>query len=110
MVLQKRRHGDRDVDVAVPDVARWRDHTPVLVNDTISTARTMIETICHLKRGSMQPPISVAVHGIFAGSAFSDLVAARAGRVVTTNTVPHATNAINIITGLLAHGIRAVAG
>jgi len=109
VVLQKRRHGDRDVDVSVPDVARWRDHTPVLVDDIVSTAHTMIETIGHLKREGMQPPVCVAVHGIFAGSAFSDLVAAGAGRVVTTNTVSHATNAIDI-TGLLAQGVRAIAG
>ena len=109
VVLQKLRHGDRDVDVSVPDVARWRDHTPVLVDDIVSTAHTMIETIGHLKREGMQPPVCVAVHGIFAGSAFSDLVAAGAGRVVTTNTIPHATNAIDI-TGLLAQGVRAIAG
>lgn len=109
VVLQKLRHGDRDVDVSVPDVARWRDHTPVLVDDIVSTAHTMIETIGHLKREGMQPPVCVAVHGIFAGSAFSDLVAAGAGRVVTTNTVPHATNAIDI-TGLLTQGVRAIAG
>jgi ribose-phosphate pyrophosphokinase len=109
VVLQKRRHGDRDVDVSVPDVARWRDHTPVLVDDIVSTAHTMIETIGHLKREGMQPPVCVAVHGIFAGSAFSDLVAAGAGRVVTTNTIPHATNAIDI-TELLAQGVRAIAG
>lgn len=102
--LRKVRHGE----VSIPDVARWRDHTPVLVDDIVSTARTMIETIGHLGRESMQPPVCVAVRGIFAGNAYDDLLAAGAGRVVTTGTVPHVTNAIDI-TALLAHGVQAVA-
>ncbi|MBT8314117.1 MAG: ribose-phosphate diphosphokinase, partial [Maribacter sp.] len=41
-VLQKVRHGDRDVEVSVPDVDKYKEATPVLVDDIISTARTMI--------------------------------------------------------------------
>jgi len=40
LVLQKVRHGDRDVEISVPEVARWRDHIPVLVDDIVSTGRT----------------------------------------------------------------------
>jgi ribose-phosphate pyrophosphokinase len=108
VVLRKERHGDRDVEVSIPDVARWRDHTPVLVDDIVSTGRTMIETIGHLKREGMRPSVCVAVHGVFVGSAASDLMAAGAGKVVTTNTIPHETNAIDVI-ALLAQGVRAVA-
>lgn len=108
VVLRKVRHGDRDVEVSVPEVARWHDYTPVLVDDIVSTGRTMIETIGQLKREGMRPPVCIAVHGIFADTAISDLVTAGAGKVVTTNTVPHATNAIDI-TALLAQGVGAVA-
>ena len=109
VVLQKERHGDRDVEVSVPDVARWRSHTPVLIDDIVSTGRTMIETIGHLKREGMLPPVCVAVHGVFAGTAFGDLVAAGAGKVATTNTVAHETNSIDV-TALLAAGLRIVTG
>ena len=107
LILQKVRNGDRDVRVSVPEAARWREYTPVLVDDIVSTARTMIETIGQLKREGMRPPLCIAVHGIFADNAFGDLMAAGAARVVTTGTVPHVTNAIDV-TALLAHGIRAV--
>ena len=107
VVLRKVRHGDRDVEISVPEVARWRDHTPVLIDDIVSTGRTMIETIGHLKREGMQPPACIAVHGTFVGDAFSDLVAAGAYKVVTTNTIPHETNAIDV-TALLAAAVRAV--
>jgi ribose-phosphate pyrophosphokinase len=92
----------------VPDVARWRDHTPILVDDIVSTGRTMIETIGHMKRAGMQPPVCIGVHGIFAGEAFGELMAAGASKVITTNTIPHASNAIDVTT-VLAQGIRAVA-
>ncbi|NQV22685.1 MAG: ribose-phosphate diphosphokinase, partial [Rhodospirillales bacterium] len=92
-----------------PEIERWRDHTPVLVDDIISTARTMIETVSHLKAVGMTAPVCIAVHGIFAGNALRDLVAAGASRVVTCNTIPHQTNAIDV-TPLLAQGVRAITG
>jgi len=94
----------------VPDVARWRGHTPVLVDDIVSTARTMIETLGHLQRAGLRAPVCVAVHGVFAGRAYEDLLAAGAERVATANTIPHVSNAIDV-TKLLAEGARAfVAG
>jgi ribose-phosphate pyrophosphokinase len=105
VVLKKTRRGDRDVAVSVPDVERWRDHTPVLVDDIISTARTMIETVDHLKQASMKPPVCIAVHAVFAGRAYDDLRAAGAAVVATTDTIAHASNRIEVA-GLLTAGIR----
>jgi ribose-phosphate pyrophosphokinase len=59
------RHGDRDVEVSVPDVDIYKDATPILVDDIISTARTMIETVQHLKKAGMKPPICVGIHAVF---------------------------------------------
>jgi len=103
LVLQKTRRGDREVEVSVPEVARWRDRTPVLVDDIVSTARTMIETVGHLQRAGMQQPVCVAVHGIFAGNAYDDLLRAGAARVVTSNTVPHASNQIDVCALITSH-------
>lgn len=96
VVLQKTRRGDRDVDVSVPQVERWRDHTPVLVDDIVSTARTMIETVKHLLQAKLAPPVCIGVHAVFAGDAYRDLVGAGAARVVTTNTIAHESNALDI--------------
>ena len=96
VVLEKTRRGDRHVEVSVPDVERWRDHRPVLVDDIISTARTMIETVRRLKSADLPAPICVGVHAVFAGDAYRDLRAAGAERVVTTNTIAHESNQIDI--------------
>ena len=57
----------------------------------------------------MQPPVCVAVHGLFAGDAYQDLIAAGAAQIVTTNTVQHQSNAIDA-TPLLATAVREVTG
>jgi ribose-phosphate pyrophosphokinase len=107
IVLQKQRRGDRDVSVSVPHLDRWRDHTPVLVDDIISTARTMIATVAHLRRVGLPAPVCVGVHAVFADKAYDELRAAGAERVVTCNTISHASNAIDI-TSLLVSGIKPV--
>ncbi len=105
VVLEKTRRGDRDVIVSVPEVERWRNHTPVLVDDIVSTGRTMIETIGHLAAAGMKPPVCIAVHGVFADRAFQDLRDAGAARIVTSNTIAHETNGIDV-TALIADGVR----
>lgn len=96
VVLQKIRRGDRDVEVSVPQVERWRDHTPVLVDDIVSTARTMIEAVKHLQRIGLAAPVCVGVHAVLAGQAYDDLLRAGAARVVTTNSIAHSSNALDL--------------
>lgn len=94
IVLQKIRHGDRDVEVTVPDIELYKDRTPVLVDDIISTGETMIQTVKHLKRAGMRPPVCIGVHAVFAGNAYQNLMDAGAEVVATCNTIPHPSNAI----------------
>lgn len=95
-VLEKTRLGDADVRVTVPHMERYTERTPVLVDDIISTARTMIETLGHLKVLGLKAPWCIGTHGVFAGRAYEDLVAAGAARVITCNTIPHPSNAIDV--------------
>jgi ribose-phosphate pyrophosphokinase len=94
IVLAKERRGDRDVVVSVPDAGRWLSHTPVLFDDIVSTARTMIETVGHLHRAGLAAPVCVTVHAIFADPAFADLRAAGAGEIVSCDTIVHPSNRI----------------
>jgi ribose-phosphate pyrophosphokinase len=96
VVLEKVRLGDREVTVSVPDVDRWPDRRPVLVDDIISSAQTMIETVVRLRHADLAAPVCVAVHAVFAKDAYESLASAGAERIVTTNTIPHASNAIDV--------------
>ena len=105
IVLEKTRRGDRDVSVSVPHVEKWASRTPVLVDDIISTARTMIETVGHLRTAGLAPPVCVGVHAIFADSAYDDLQRAGVAQIATCNTVVHSSNAIDV-TGLLVDALK----
>ena len=102
LVLRKTRRGDRDVEVSVPDVERHLGRTPVLVDDIISTARTMIQTVGHLKRAGLPPPVCIGVHAVFAGDAYADLKRAGAAQIVTCNTIAHESNAIDLAPAVAA--------
>jgi ribose-phosphate pyrophosphokinase len=80
----------------VPQVEAFKNRTPVLVDDIISTARTMIETVGHLKKAGMKAPVCIGVHAVFSGDAFGDLLHSGVEKVVTCNTIPHGSNAIDL--------------
>lgn len=107
VVLDKVRNGDRDVEVSVPDLGKDAGRTPVLVDDIISTGRTMIAGIRHLTTTGHRPPVCVGVHAVFAGDAYAALHAAGAAKIVTCNTIPHESNAIDVAAPI-AEGVRRV--
>jgi len=94
-VLDKVRRGDREVEISAQDLRDLNGRTPVLVDDIISSGRTMIEAVHLLTGRRAANPVCVAVHGVFADG--SDALLAKAGvRVVTSNTIQHATNGIDV--------------
>lgn len=101
-VLLKVRHDDFHVDVSLPDAGRWCGHTPVLVDDIVSSAHTLIAAAGSLRQRGLVAPVCIAVHGLFAGNAYAELEAAGAARIVTCNTVAHASNAIDVLPEIAA--------
>jgi ribose-phosphate pyrophosphokinase len=104
-VLTKIRRGDRDVEVSLPQIDAWRDCTPVLVDDIASSARTMVAAVKNILATGMRAPVCVAVHPIFAQDAYDILLAAGPARVVSCNTIAHASNAIDM-SGALATAVQ----
>ena len=103
LVLKKIRHGDADVEISLPYIESYQDNTPVLVDDIISTAQTMIKTVEHLSKAKwikstrrMNPPVCIGIHAIFAGDSYANLQRAGVAKIVTTNTILHETNEIDI--------------
>jgi ribose-phosphate pyrophosphokinase len=96
IVLRKTRISGERVEVSVPDMAPWRDRTPILVDDVIATGHTMMEAARHLRDAGARSPVCVAVHAVFAGDAYGALLSAGFERIVTTTTIPHQSNAIDV--------------
>ncbi|MGO4380803.1 ribose-phosphate pyrophosphokinase [Pseudoduganella sp. RAF53_2] len=100
IVLEKIRRGDRDVSVSVPDTDKWRDHTPVLVDDIASTARTMMSAASHILNAGLAKPVCIAVHAVFADNAHAELRDMGVGEIVSCNTITHASNRIDLLPAL----------
>jgi ribose-phosphate pyrophosphokinase len=95
-ILRKCRQGDLDVAIEGEDLDVPAARTPVVIDDIISSGGTMVEAVKLVRRRARRDPICVGVHGLFAGNALECLVQAGAARIATSNTIPHATNAIEI--------------
>ena len=106
-VLSKHRLGDREVDIAKPNMDIWRARQPILVDDIISSAATMIEAARLLAELGMPKPICVGIHGLFAERAYERLMKGVA-HIATTNTVPHESNEIDL-GPLIAGAVKCIA-
>ena len=69
VVMRKQRRSDRIVDVSAPDMAAYRQHTPVVVDDVVSSAQTMLETVKCLVGAGLRAPVCVGVHALFSETA-----------------------------------------
>lgn len=96
IVLSKQRFGDRHVEVAMPDMAPWRGRRPVLIDDIVSSGRTMIEAARQLLDQNLPKPFCLAVHPLFAEESYAELLAL-SERVVSTDTIPHISNAVSVV-------------
>lgn len=105
VILEKKRHGDKTVEIKLPDISNYQKCTPVLVDDIISTGQTMLETIKHLKILNMVTPVCIGVHAIFAHDAYQRLFEAKIDNVITCNTIPHSSNQIDVST-LISQSLR----
>lgn len=104
-VLCKTRHGDRNVEIALPDLSAWRGHQPVLVDDIASSGRTLAVAARQLVEQGLSRPECVVVHALFGGDAWAQL-APLCVRITSTDAVPHPSNGIGLAP-LVADAIRA---
>jgi ribose-phosphate pyrophosphokinase len=96
IVLKKIRHGDKDVEIALPNIEKYKSHTPILIDDIISTGRTLIEIIVKLHNAGMDPPVCIGVHSVFTDGAYETLKNAGVSKIITSNTISHISNAIDV--------------
>ncbi|MEO6172008.1 MAG: ribose-phosphate diphosphokinase, partial [Arenimonas sp.] len=108
-ILKKERHGDRDVSVSLPDPAAAQNRNPVIIDDIVSSGRTIIETLGHLKRMNLHPATCIVIHAVFSEGTYEQVLAAGAAGIVSTDTIVHASNAISVAK-LLAHSTAEVMG
>jgi ribose-phosphate pyrophosphokinase len=105
LVMEKVRSGDRDVRVKLPQGALPAGRTPVLLDDILSTGHTALAACAALRDAGLAAPVCVAVHALLDDEAAQRLLAGGFQRVVSTDSIPHASNAI-ALAPLLADALR----
>lgn len=106
-VCHKQRQGDHDVQVALPD-ADVKGRAVVLLDDLASTGRTLVAAAQGaFARGAVSVDVAVT-HGLFIGDALDQVRTAGVRHVWSSNCVPHASNAVSVVS-LLAAAVRQVA-
>jgi ribose-phosphate pyrophosphokinase len=92
----KQRRGDRDVQVALPDVD-FRGREVVLIDDVASTGRTLAVTAAALfGRGAAAVDVAVT-HALFVDDAVEQLARAGVRQVWSSDSVPHASNVVSLV-------------
>lgn len=95
LVLNKERLGDREVQISMPSMAQWHEHRPVLIDDIISSGRTLLNSIAQLQEAGFTQCTCVTIHGVFAEDSYEQLKASGAD-IVSTTSIPHCSNQIDI--------------
>lgn len=95
LVLAKVRHGLRDVEVSAEGCDADRSLTPVVVDDIAGTGGTLIAAAGALQRAGFPPPVAVIVHAFLDDAALAG-VGAAFGALVSTDSVAHPTNRIQL--------------
>jgi ribose-phosphate pyrophosphokinase len=95
-VCKKTRYSSRKVKVDFLEKIDIKGKTIVIVDDIISTGHTMIEVVKFVKKQKPKKIVCMGVHGLFAEDAYKKLKKAGATEIVTTNSIPHKTNKIDL--------------
>ncbi|QID19131.1 ribose-phosphate diphosphokinase [Nitrogeniibacter mangrovi] len=95
-VCHKRRSGDREVAVELPAGLDPRGRAVVLVDDVASSGHTLARAAeALIARGAASVDVAVT-HALFADDAIDVVTAAGVGKVWSTDSVPHASNAVSV--------------
>jgi ribose-phosphate pyrophosphokinase len=105
-VCRKVRHGDRAVEIALPEV-ELRGRAVVILDDMASTGHTVAQAArLALAAGAVSVDVAVT-HALFAEGAEHALHQAGVGAVWSTDCIPHASNVV-AMAPLLAQALRSL--
>lgn len=94
-VCHKVRHGDRAVEIALPDIP-VAGRQVVLLDDVVSTGHTLAQATRHLLAAGAASVDVAVTHALFVGDAWPMILNAGVREVWSTDCVKHASNTISM--------------
>ncbi|MBA2779979.1 ribose-phosphate diphosphokinase [Billgrantia kenyensis] len=94
-VCTKVRHGDRDVEIALPELP-IAGRRVVLLDDVASSGRTLARAAEQLLAAGAAGVDVAVTHALFAGDALEVIRRAGVGKVWSTDTIAHESNAVHL--------------
>jgi ribose-phosphate pyrophosphokinase len=105
MVACKTRHGDRSVDIELPDPQAVAGRPVLLVDDLVSSGGTLSACARTLVAAGATAIDAVVTHALFPPETAQEFTRAGIRSIRSTTSVPHPTNAI-ALDGMLAAALR----
>jgi ribose-phosphate pyrophosphokinase len=105
LTLDKVRQSDTAVVVGSSELAVAHGRRIVLIDDIVSTGATLCQAARRLRETGCGEIEALVVHALFDETVASAMRAAGIGRVRSTDSVPHATNAMHLAP-ILADAVR----
>jgi len=99
-VCHKVRHGDRDVQIALPEDLAFKNRAVVLLDDVASSGRTLAGAARLLLQGGATSVDVAVTHALFAGDALQVIQDAGVSRVWSTDCITHPSNAVSMAPGI----------
>ena len=103
-VCRKTRHGDRHVEIELPDLPLV-GRAVVLMDDVASSGHTVAQAARLLKAAGAASVDVAVTHALFAEGAVELLRQAGVGQVWSTDAIAHASNAVSIVPAV-AYALR----
>tara|TARA_Y100000310_G_C20699605_1_gene828505 strand:- start:148 stop:1011 length:864 start_codon:yes stop_codon:yes gene_type:complete len=94
-ILKKVRKSSYNIKITFNDKIDVKGKNVIIIDDVISTGRTLLKTINHVKSFKPKGIYCFATHGVLAGDAASKIVKTGA-KLICTNTIPNKYDKIDI--------------
>lgn len=107
-VCRKTRHGDRQVEISLPDVP-VAGRAVVLLDDIASSGHTLAQAARLLLQAGARSVDVAVTHALFSGDALEVVRQAGVSRIWSTDAVPHESNSVGLAP-LLAEALRQLYG